>query len=90
MGHVKTHYLNVENLADLQVKLPLLFHQIKQEQDNERLFKESAKAYEVQRNQALINSGKYPKIIYKDGKHYVIHRRFLKANTGKLVTILSS
>ena len=32
----------------MRVKLPLLFHQIKQEQDNERLFNEYAKAYEAE------------------------------------------
>jgi len=72
MATVKTHYLKVKNLADLEVKLPLLLHQIKQEQDNERLFNEYAKAYEAD----LIKKQreKAPKVVYQNGKYYVVDR----------------
>ncbi|WP_299212720.1 hypothetical protein [uncultured Dokdonia sp.] len=47
MSIIKKHYLKVANIADLEVKLPLLLHQIKEQQDNERLFNAYADNYEA-------------------------------------------
>ncbi len=72
MAQIKTHYLEVENLAELEVQLPLLLHQIKQEQDNEKLFDAYAKAYEAQLKNNAMTKGSIPMIIYENGKYYVI------------------